>query len=281
MAQTSYQIVPANRSVGERNITQNRPQIMRFGDTASRRPQTVGRIAPHQPVRYRLTDNRRGRFRQDQDNQEGDQGDGAFDLMNEEDEKAAEAPEKNADQSDSEDSETDESDSDDMIEDDQASPSDEEEGNNLIDKIPVGNLYGGIAHNSMQRTVYKRDIANPNTSFNGMLQAAPVLANGCAVKYKTWESPNVAYRPLYFEDENLERYGNHQGNFQPLVSGFKFYSTVITLPYRVKASGGQCEYGLGYYRPGNCNPAHKSSIIKSGGGAAAQVLVIGTILAGL
>jgi hypothetical protein len=280
MAQTSYQIVPANRSIGDRNPPTTRPSVVSGRIGSQRQSQSIGRPATSLPVRYRLTDNRRGLFRlQDQDDQ---QGDGAFDLMNEEDEKAAEAPAKDADSSDSDDLET--SETDDMIEDDQESSSDEPEGNNLIDKIPVGNLYGGIAHNSMQRTVYKRDIANPNTSFNGMLQAAPTVANGCSVKYKTWESPNVAYRPLYFEDENLERYGNHKGNLQPLVSGYKFASTVLTLPYRVQAngaSGSQCEYGLGYYRPGNCNPAHKTSLVKSGRGAAAQILVVGIILAGL
>jgi hypothetical protein len=104
-----------------------------------------------------------------------------------------------------------------------------------------------------------------------------LIANPCG---KTWESPNVRYRPLYFEEENLERYGNHTGHFlQPYKSGVFFLSRVVTLPYQMAAQGTEdCEYGLGYFRPGNCNPAYRQRIERSAGGFIVQSLTIGAIL---
>ena len=71
-----------------------------------------------------------------------------------------------------------------------------------------------------------------------------------------WTAPNFFHNPLYFEQVNLERYG--QGTYsclQPAASGVQFFATIPILPYKI---GGQewCErvYTLGHRRPGNCNP---------------------------
>jgi len=73
-----------------------------------------------------------------------------------------------------------------------------------------------------------------------------------------WEAPGLCHRPLYFEEENLERYGyTHRRNwiFQPAISGGRFVATVVALPYMMTLRPPcECVYTLGYYRPGSCVP---------------------------
>ncbi|MBW3595732.1 MAG: hypothetical protein KY475_00490 [Planctomycetes bacterium] len=45
------------------------------------------------------------------------------------------------------------------------------------------------------------------------------------------EAAGYCHRPLYFEELNLERYGNSLGLAQPAVSAAQFYGTVLALPY--------------------------------------------------
>lgn len=70
-----------------------------------------------------------------------------------------------------------------------------------------------------------------------------------------WDAPDLAYRPLYFEEVNLERYGyaaKHPYLVQPFISGARFFLTVPALPYLLVAQP-WCEtnYTLGHYRPGS------------------------------
>ncbi len=44
------------------------------------------------------------------------------------------------------------------------------------------------------------------------------------------------YRPLFFEEVNLERYGNHRGCLQPVVSAARFFATIPALPYLMTAN---------------------------------------------
>lgn len=158
--------------------------------------------------------------------------------------------------------------------------SDEKE-KSLADSFPVANLRGGINDNSLQRAIAKREIADPNMEFLASAAFAPTEYHCYGPQvWKTWESPNVRYRPLYFEDENLERYGHSAGHhLQPYKSGVHFISRVVTLPYQVAARGTRdCEYGLGYFRPGNCNPAYRQQFELSKRGVVAQALTVGLIL---
>ncbi len=43
------------------------------------------------------------------------------------------------------------------------------------------------------------------------------------------------YKPLYFEEANLERYGRSAGIWQPAISTTRFFATVPLLPYKVAA----------------------------------------------
>lgn len=71
-----------------------------------------------------------------------------------------------------------------------------------------------------------------------------------------WKASALCHKPLYFEDEHLERYGHSWGPYvQPLVSGAHFFTRIPVLPYcmGIKAPN-ECVYTLGHYRPGNCAP---------------------------
>jgi len=73
-----------------------------------------------------------------------------------------------------------------------------------------------------------------------------------------WDAPAVFFKPLYFEDINLERYGIHRGCCQPIMSFGHFFTRCICLPYKLLISQPPCEriYTLGYERPNNCIPLY-------------------------
>jgi hypothetical protein len=71
-----------------------------------------------------------------------------------------------------------------------------------------------------------------------------------------WDATCLCYRPLYFEQTNLERYGyGCCESLQPAASAAHFFATIPALPYCMAADcPGNCNYTLGHYRPGDCNP---------------------------
>lgn len=73
----------------------------------------------------------------------------------------------------------------------------------------------------------------------------------------TWKASSLCYKPLYFEDVQLERYGHYCNPYlQPLLSRARFLVTIPCLPYLMGVDPpNQCVYDLGYYRPGNCAPS--------------------------
>ncbi len=72
----------------------------------------------------------------------------------------------------------------------------------------------------------------------------------------TWTAPALAVNPLYFEDPSLERYGHSWGTIlQPIVSAGEFVVTIPALPWLMAIDPpNECQYTLGYYRPGECAP---------------------------
>lgn len=72
----------------------------------------------------------------------------------------------------------------------------------------------------------------------------------------TWKASALCNKPLYFEEMQLERYGHTTLPLvQPALSGAHFFLNVATIPYKVGMSPPhECQYALGYYRPGNCAP---------------------------
>jgi hypothetical protein len=71
-----------------------------------------------------------------------------------------------------------------------------------------------------------------------------------------WKASAMCHKPLYFEDEQLERYGHSFSPcFQPFISGAHFFCTLPVLPYCMGVEPPcECIYALGYYRPGSCAP---------------------------
>lgn len=72
----------------------------------------------------------------------------------------------------------------------------------------------------------------------------------------TWKASALCHKPLYFEETGLERYGHTMGPvLEPVHSGAHFFLNVAFLPYKMGINPPhECQYALGYYRPGNCAP---------------------------
>jgi len=72
----------------------------------------------------------------------------------------------------------------------------------------------------------------------------------------TWHASALCHKTLYFQDEYLERYGHTYGPFlEPIHSTAHFFISVAALPYHMGIHPpNECNYALGYYRPGNCAP---------------------------
>ena len=88
----------------------------------------------------------------------------------------------------------------------------------------------------------------------------------------TWKASNLCHHPLYFEEVNLERYGHTAGPvLQPIVSSAHFFANIAVLPYKKGIHPpSECQYALGYYRPGNCAPWIVPPVPLSVRGAARQ-----------
>jgi len=71
-----------------------------------------------------------------------------------------------------------------------------------------------------------------------------------------WKASGLCHKPLYFEQVALERYGHSWAMpVQAVFSGAHFFATVPILPYKMGMDPPwECQYALGYYRPGNCAP---------------------------
>lgn len=72
----------------------------------------------------------------------------------------------------------------------------------------------------------------------------------------TWKASALCHKPLYFEEVGVERYGHAMGPFlEPVHSGAHFFLNIAFLPYKMGINPPhECQYALGYYRPGNCAP---------------------------
>lgn len=157
----------------------------------------------------------------------------------------------------------------------------ERESTDLVDRLSTPRLRGGIGTQPFQRTIYNRAVEFPSVNHSYLASAylAPQPASS-PQQFRTWESPNMAHRPLHFEDENLERYGNNQ-KLQSIRSGMHFFKSVVFLPHSFGKYGNECQFSLGYYRPGDCNPAFLPDTSKSAKGLLYQTAAFGLIAIGL
>lgn len=76
-----------------------------------------------------------------------------------------------------------------------------------------------------------------------------------------WESATFCFSPLYFEQPNVERYGQGVGRpFASTISAVKFVSDVTTLPIAVICTPPwSCSCSLGHHRPGDCAPCQRKT----------------------
>ncbi len=90
-----------------------------------------------------------------------------------------------------------------------------------------------------------------------------------------WQSPAFCHSPLYFEQPNLERYGNSHGNLvSPALSASYFFCEVATLPARIiwqPPWSKSCT--LGNKRPGDCAPIQRHQPIHPEPSHAVQVRI--------
>lgn len=158
------------------------------------------------------------------------------------------------------------------------------EDNKLLSSMPAGNLRGGIDSQSMERTTFNRDIQNANEMFvyDPQMMLAPDMRPEAIPTGRTWRTPNMYHGYLMFEDANLERYGHTHPKMQPFLSGAHFFTSVALLPYKtVVANTDRCVYSLGYYRPGDCNPAYRDCPPIDRRAALKQSLLTAGLLIGL
>ncbi len=90
-----------------------------------------------------------------------------------------------------------------------------------------------------------------------------------------WQSTGFYHRPLYFEQKNLERYGNDYGILTNTLSAAHFVGNIAMLPYNVGAyPTDEPIYTLGHSRPGDCVPQHHYSAPRSLRGTMFQAVSI-------
>lgn len=78
-----------------------------------------------------------------------------------------------------------------------------------------------------------------------------------------WVPPEFFHRPLYFDDQPLERYGQTSyPRLQPAISTAKYFGDVIFMPYKIVVDGHhQWVSNLGYERPGTYMPPVRERLI--------------------
>ncbi len=119
--------------------------------------------------------------------------------------------------------------------------------------------------NGREQTIPLRDLSDVDIAYVAEAWNLPMK---CGIGYEAyagrqfipsaieWKASGLCHKPLYFEDVQLERYGHEVGPvLQPLLSSAHFFGNMLILPYKMGIHPpGECQYALGYYRPGNCAP---------------------------
>jgi hypothetical protein len=79
-----------------------------------------------------------------------------------------------------------------------------------------------------------QDVAQTRFGNAPLVRASDLAGRGWAELAYLWQAPSLSYRPLYFEEPNLERYGHSAGCvLQPVLSGAHFLVTIPTLPVQM------------------------------------------------
>jgi hypothetical protein len=94
-----------------------------------------------------------------------------------------------------------------------------------------------------------------------------------------WTAAGTCHNPVYFDDEQLERYGHSWGPVkQTAISAVKFFAKVPLLPYYMGVNPpNECIYDLGQYRPGSCAPYYLDPLPLSVRGALYEGMFLGLL----
>lgn len=99
-----------------------------------------------------------------------------------------------------------------------------------------------------------------------------------------WQATNICHFPLYFEEPMLERHGQQRlpTVIQPAVSGSKFLSNLILLPYKATLQPPlESRYTLGHFRPGSPAPVLRDTLPWSPRAAVVQGSAAAAVAVGL
>ncbi|MEM9413424.1 MAG: hypothetical protein AAGA30_20115, partial [Planctomycetota bacterium] len=100
--------------------------------------------------------------------------------------------------------------------------------------------------------------------------------------WAVWKSPGICFRPLYFEDVNLERFGARKPFFQPGISAVHFFGSVVSLPYHAGLDAPwDCQFVAAYGRPGNRYCYQRERPVWSLKGGTLQALLATGVIFGL
>jgi hypothetical protein len=118
--------------------------------------------------------------------------------------------------------------------------------------LPSANVNQPIGFDPLRSAFASHTIGDPYIMSRSL---APDYRPDAMQKLKTWRSPNLKHKPLYFEDAALERQGQSLPKMQPVLSAARFYSSVLLLPQKALVTPPtECVYPLGHGRPGDCAP---------------------------
>ncbi len=139
--------------------------------------------------------------------------------------------------------------------------------------------------NGLEQSIPMRDLSDVDVAYVGEAWNIP---EKCGTGYEPfqgrnfvpattrWAASGLCHKPLYFEQVQLERYGHEIGPIlQPLVSSAHFFGSIPLLPYKMGIHPpNECQYPLGYYRPGSCAPYMMQPFPWSLRGAAVQAAAV-------
>lgn len=128
-----------------------------------------------------------------------------------------------------------------------------------LDSAPADNVASKSVNLLPENRI--RDLA----AESGLNAGAPLFVTADSRRFGgfevDWAAPALRHRPLLLEQPNVERYGHYVGLWagdnlsQSALSAAHFFGGIAATPYWVGAQGHhECEYTLGVYRPGSCNP---------------------------
>lgn len=118
--------------------------------------------------------------------------------------------------------------------------------------------FSGVGGGPLERAFGASEIGDP---YGANRVHSPGIGSNAVYQTKTWRTPDMRYRPLYFEDAPLERHGQGLSKLQPALSGVRFLGSVLLLPQKMLATSPKSYvHPVGYGRPGDYQPIVRETL---------------------